>query len=204
MTQLATDQQLTLQAFQAAVDTYNQRGIALPEAIATIANTLTPHIDRLDTLAEIDPAFDMAYQSARSALQNQSSQRAKFIDSTESTFEHPPNGFHLADPQPNNNGHSTHIAPATTNGHTKTGPPPTIKRFVLATDANAVEKHYFQQYIAQLKQLNPQWTVTLDACSTGEAEAYVMFPQDENYKLNRAAYAAAQIVTQFFSPAKIR
>jgi hypothetical protein len=38
MTQLAADQQLTLQAFQAAVDTYNQRQMALPEAILRGSN----------------------------------------------------------------------------------------------------------------------------------------------------------------------
>jgi hypothetical protein len=39
MTQLAADQQLTLQAFQAAVDTYNQRHIALSEKLPR----LPPH-----------------------------------------------------------------------------------------------------------------------------------------------------------------
>jgi hypothetical protein len=203
MTQLAADQQLTLQAFQAAVDTYKQRQLALPAPIAPISESLEAHIAQLDTLSESDPTFQMLYDSARSALQNQSHQRAKFLDPAASSFDKPQNGFHLADAQPTSNDHLTHIPPAATNGHTKTGPP-TIKRFVLATDVSAVEKQYFQQYIDQLKQLNPQWTVTLDACSTGEAEAYVMFPQDENYKLNRAAYAAAQIVTQFFSPSNRR
>ncbi len=203
MTQLAADQQITLQAFQAAVDTYNQRRLALPAPIAAIADTLEPHIDRLDALSESDPTFEIVYQAARSALQNQSSQRAKFLDLAGSPIGKPENGFQR-DTIPRTNGHSPPIAPTTTNGHTNAEPPPSIKRFVLATDASAAEKQYFQQYIDQLKQLNPQWTLILDACSTGEAEAYVMFPQDENYKLNRAAYAAAQIVTQFFSPSKIR
>jgi hypothetical protein len=201
---LAAHQQLTLQAFQSAVDSYQQRGIVLPEKIAPITDTLESHIAQLDSLSESDPHFEMLYQAFRSGAQNDSSQRAKFLDTSVQPNRSNQNGFHAVEIQPNSDGHAPSPGSTESNGHANSGPPPVIKRFVLATDASAVEKQYFQQYIDQLKQLNPQWTVTLDACSTGEAEAYVMFPQDENYKLNRAAYAAAQIVTQFFSPSKIR
>jgi hypothetical protein len=83
MTQLAADQEITLQAFQAAVDTYNQRRLDLPEGIAAIANDLESHIDQLDALSEIDPTFEIAYQTVRSDLQSRSSQRAKFLDTSE-------------------------------------------------------------------------------------------------------------------------
>jgi hypothetical protein len=122
MPQLAADQQLTLQAFQAAVDTYQQRGLALPEKIAAIGDALESHLDQLDALSESDPTFEMVYQAARSALQSQSSQRAKFLDTAASAIDKTQNGFHSADAQPTN-GHSLHIPPIATNGHTKTGPP---------------------------------------------------------------------------------
>jgi hypothetical protein len=203
MTQLAADQQLTLQAFQAAVDTYNQRHIALPEKIAAIAATLESHIDRLDALSESDSAFEMVYQGARSALQSQSSHRAKFLD----TSAKPPTNGH-APPEVTSASHAAEPASSESNGHTAHHHPPNnaapspapIKRFILATNASEPEKQYFHSYIAQLKQLNPNWNVSPDHCQAGEAEAYVMFPQDENYKLNRAAYGAAQLITQFFSP----
>jgi hypothetical protein len=83
MTQLAADQEITLQAFQAAVDTYNQRGLDLPESIAAIANDLESHIDQLDFLSERDPTFEMVYQAVRSNLQSTSSQRAKLLNPPE-------------------------------------------------------------------------------------------------------------------------
>jgi hypothetical protein len=194
MTQLAADQQLTLQAFQAAVDTYNQRQLALPAAIHAIAPSLEQHLNQLDRLSEIDPTFEMLYQSARSALQTQSSQRAKFLDpsalnSGNITQSRTPANANPPD-QNGENGHQTE--PATTVSQP-------IKRFVLATNATEAEKQYFHHYIEQLKQLNPGWSITPDVCNPGEAEAYVVIYQDENYKVNHAAYAAAQIVNQFFT-----
>jgi hypothetical protein len=81
MTQLAADQQLTLRAFQAAVDTYNQRQMALPEAIPPIL----PHLDQLDSLSETDSTFEMLYQAARSALQN-GSDRTRFLDTSSLSY----------------------------------------------------------------------------------------------------------------------
>jgi hypothetical protein len=199
MTQLATDQQLTLQAFQAAVDTYKQRGIALPEAIATIANTLAPNIDRLDILAEIDPAFDMAYQSARSALQNQSSQRAKFLDTSAPPNRSAQNGFHTVEIKPDSNGHSPSPGSPESNGHNKTGPPPVIKRFVLPLGFSAADREHFDRYIQRLRQLNPQWVVSPDHRRPGEADAYVMLHNDENYATNHAVYLVDQVLNQAFT-----
>jgi hypothetical protein len=199
MTQLATDQQLTLQAFQAAVDTYKQRGIALPEAIAAIADTLAPHTDRLDILAEIDPAFDMAYQSARSALQNQSSQRAKFLDTSAPPSRSAQNGFHTVEIKPASNAHSRSPGSPKSNGHNNTGPPTPIKRFVLPLGFTESERAYFDQYIQSLKQLNPEWVVAPDRCQPGEATAYVMLYNDENYTTNHAVYLVDQVLNQAFT-----
>jgi hypothetical protein len=74
MTQLAADQQITLQAFQSSITAYQQHGIALPEKIATIHESLEQHIDDLDNLAKGDPTFEMLYSATRSSLQNQASQ----------------------------------------------------------------------------------------------------------------------------------
>jgi hypothetical protein len=146
------------------------------------------------------------YQGARSALQSQSIHRAKFLDTstTPPTNGHAPPAVTSA-----SNGHAAGPSTSQSNGHA-THPPnraakspaPKIQRFILKTNASKPEKQYFHNYIAQLKQLNPQWNVSLDTCQAGEAEAYVMFPQDENYTLNRAAYGAAQLITQFFSPSQ--
>jgi hypothetical protein len=87
MIQLEADQELTLQAFQAAVDTYRQRGLDLPERIAAIADTLETHIDQLDALSEIDPTFEMIYAAVGSALYN-SSQRAKLLNPPETIYRY--------------------------------------------------------------------------------------------------------------------
>jgi hypothetical protein len=116
MTQLAADQQITLQAFQAAVDTYKQRGLDLPESIAAIANSLESHIDQLDALSEIDPTFEIAYQTVRSSLQKTSSQRAKLLNPPET--DKPNNSIHVTSTINGNN-----PPPVETNGQHKTGPP---------------------------------------------------------------------------------
>jgi hypothetical protein len=200
MNPLAADQTLTLQAFQAAVDTYQQRGLALPPAIAAIAPTLEPHIHQLDALSEIDPTFEMLYQTARSALQTQSSQRAKFLDTsaypaTDLSHQQSSAPFHWPAPD----------AHSTSNGHTtrrdlKPSPAsPPIKRFVLPLGHTEAERHYFGQYIRDLQHLNPQWVVAPDHCRPGEADAYVMLYHDENYSTNHAVYLIDQILNQSFT-----
>jgi hypothetical protein len=90
MTQLTADEQTILQAFQAAVATYKQQGRDLPEEIAAIGDQLEPNIEWLDALSEGDPTFEMVYKSTKSALQIQSSQRAKFIDTAALPSSQPP------------------------------------------------------------------------------------------------------------------
>jgi hypothetical protein len=192
MTQLAADQQLTLQAFQAAVDTYNQRHIALPAKIADIAAALEPHIDRLDALSESDLAFEMVYQGARSALQSQSSHRAKFIGPAELPSTRPTSS-------PASNGHTS----PSSNGHAQiTSAPasqPAVKRFVLPLGFTQPERQYFDQYIQELKQLNPQWIISPDHCRPGEADAYVMLYNDKNYPIHHALYLVDQVLNQAFT-----
>jgi hypothetical protein len=198
--QLAAHQQLTLQAFQSAVDSYQQRGIVLPEKIAPIADTLESHIAQLDSLSASDPHFEMLYQAFRSGDQNDSSQRAKFLDTSAPPSRSTQNGFHAVEIKPNSNGHSSKPVSTESNGHTKTGPPPAIKRFVLPLNATAQEREHFTHYISQLQQLNPQWMLSPDLTHPDETEAYVMIPNDENYEVNYAAYSASQMLTSFFQP----
>jgi hypothetical protein len=200
MIQLEADQKLTLQAFQAAVDTYRQRGLDLPERIAAIADTLETHIDELDSLSEIDPTFEMIYEAVGSALYN-SSQRAKLLHPPETPKPH--NGI------PTTNGNSTHTSPpttndhsthnSTTNGHKQTGPPPVIKRFVLPLGFSPADRQQFDQYIQELRQLNPQWVIAPDHCRPGEADAYVMLYNDEHYTTNHAVYLVDQVLNQAFN-----
>ena len=76
---------------------------------------------------------------------------------------------------------------------------PPLKRFVLPVNATEVEKQYFDQYIQQLKQLNPQWIVSLDYCNPGEAEAYIMIYKDDNYVVNHAMYSLDKFFTKAFT-----
>ncbi len=203
MNQLAPHNQITLEAFQAAVDTYRQCGLNLPESIAEIADSLEQHIARLDSLSEIDPSFEIAYKAVRSTLQNSSSQRAKFLDTSETTKPHngnhtkTSNGNSAPTPHPTTNGHSTQNS--TTNGHKQTGPPPVIKRFVLPLEFSPADRQQFDQYIQELRQLNPQWVIAPDHCRPGEADAYVMLYNDEHYTTNHAIYLADQVLNQAFN-----
>jgi tetratricopeptide (TPR) repeat protein len=180
---LAADQLLTLDAFKAAIATYHQRQLVLPPAIAAIADALESHIDHLDRLSESDDTFDLLYQTARSALQTQSSQRAKFLDPTAA-----------ADPNQSLSAHGE--IPAIVEA-----PPasPPIKRFVLSRGYTDVEQQAFAQYIQILKQLNPQWIVVPDTCDTSEAEAYIMLYNDERYQINHVDYIASQLISRFLS-----
>lgn len=198
MTPLAADQLLTLDAFKAAISTYHQRQRALPPAIAAISDALESHVDHLDRLSETDDTFEMLYQTARSALQTQSSQRAKFLDTTAAA---------ALNQSPSTQGEIPAII-ATGNGHPPVTPhhnavphpaSPPIKRFVLPQGYTEAEQQYFSRYIETLQQLNPQWIVTADTCNTSEAAAYVMLYNDENYPVNHAAYIASQLISRFFS-----
>ena len=85
--------------------------------------------------------------------------------------------------------------------HDKTPTPtesPPLKRFVLPVNATEAEKQYFDQYIEQLKQLNPQWVVSLDYCNPGEAEAYIMIYKDDNYIVNHATYSLDKFLARAF------
>jgi hypothetical protein len=203
MIQLEADQKLTLQAFQAAVDTYKQRGLDLPERISAIADTLENHIDELDALSEIDPTFEMIYEAVGSALYN-SSQRAKLLNPPETAKTQ--NGNHTASngnsahtPHSTTNGHSAHNPTHTTNGHNQTGPPPVIKRFVLPLGFSPADRQQFDQYIQELRQLNPHWVIAPDHCRPGEADAYVMLYNDEHYTTNHTTYLVDQVLNQAFN-----
>jgi hypothetical protein len=204
---LAAHHQLTLQAFQAAVDSYQQRGIPLPERIAPlvsdrpegIAQSLESHINQLDALSESDPHFEMLYQAFRSGSQNESSERAKFLDTSAPPSRSAQNGFHTVKIKPASNGHSPSPVSPESNGHNKTGPPPVIKRFVLPLGFSAADREHFDRYIQQLRQLNPQWVVAPDHCRPGEADAYVMLHNDENYTTNHAVYLVDQVLNQAFT-----
>jgi hypothetical protein len=205
--QLAAHHQLTLQAFQSAVDSYQQRGIALPEQIAAlvsdrpevISQSLESHLNQLDALSESDPHFEMLYQAFRSGAQNDSSQRAKFLDTSAPPNRSAQNGLHAVEIKSERNGHAPSPGSPESNGHTNTGPPTPIKRFVLPLGFTESERAYFDQYIQSLKQLNPEWVVAPDRCQPGEATAYVMLRNDENYTTNHAIYLVDQVLNQAFT-----
>jgi hypothetical protein len=76
---------------------------------------------------------------------------------------------------------------------------PKLYRFTLPTHATAPQQQQFQTYITELKQLNPNWIVSPDRPQPGEAEAYIMIYNDDNYKVSLAAHIAGQLITDFVS-----
>jgi hypothetical protein len=196
---IQTDQKLTLQAFQTAVDTYRQRGLDLPERIAAIADTLETHIDELDSLSEIDPTFEMIYEAVGSALYN-SSQRAKLLNPPETTRPHS-NGFHTT-----SNGNSSTTQPPKTNGHHQTAEPiepthqPTIYRYTLPHSATIQETNAFQQQVEAIRQANPDWVISFDRPQPGESDAIVMIHKDHDYPTTHAAYIANRTINDVVAP----
>ena len=188
MPQLADHQQITLEAFQAALQTFKQLGSQLPDGISAIVNDLETNIDKLHYLSKLDRDFEICYKSARSALQSNTGERNKRLTPT------------------NGNGTTTQkvdaapIAIPVTNGKTPTPTEsPPLKRFILPVNATESEKKYFYQYIEQLKKLNSQWIVSLDYCNPGEAEAYIMIYKDDNYVVNHATYSLDKFLARAFT-----
>jgi hypothetical protein len=189
MQQLADDQQITLEAFQAALRTFQDLGKPLPDEINAIVDDLENNIDRLHRLSKLDRDFAFGYQTARSALQSQTGERNKRLTpiNGNGTIEQKADTVPTIDPPA-----------ANSKTPTPTESPP-LKRFVLPINATEAEKQYFDQYIAQLKQLNPQWVVSLDYCNPGEAEAYIMIYKDDNYVVNHAMYSVDKFLARAFT-----
>ncbi len=200
MPQLADDQQITLEAFQAALRTFQQLGKPLPDEINTIVEDLENNIDRLHRLSKLDREFAFGYQTARSALQSQTGERSKRLSPTNGNGSTTQKVDILPLVKPQQQPAGTGIASPVTHSKTSnpTEPPP-LKRFVLPVNATEAEKQYFAQYIEQLKQLNPQWVVSLDYCNPGEAEAYIMIYKDDNYIVNHAMYSVDKLLTRVFT-----
>ena len=196
MQQLNDNHQLTIDAFRTAIHLFEQNGKPLPNEISAIVHDLESNMAILDRLSENYPDFETYYQTARVILQSQSSERNKRLTSTNS------NGTttQRVDLKPLAKPPEMGIDPPVTNGKapTPTESPP-LKRFVLPVNATEAEKQYFDQYIQQLKQLNPQWVVSLDYCNPGEAEAYIMIYKDNNYVINHAMYSVDKLLTRVFT-----
>lgn len=189
MQQLNDNHQLTIEAFRTAIEMFKQNGKQLPDEISAIAHDLENNIARLDHLTENDSDFETYYQTARIILQSQTGERNKRLTPTNGngTIEQKADTVTPIDPPA-----------ANAKNPTPTESPP-LKRFVLPVNATEAEKQYFDQYIAQLKQLNPQWVVSLDYCNPGEAEAYIMIYKDDNYVVNHAMYSIDKFLARAFT-----
>ena len=204
MQQLNDNHQLTIDAFRTAIEMFEQNGKPLPDEINAIVHDLESNIARLDRLSENDSDFETYYQTARVILQSQTGERNKRLTPTNGNGgiaqKVDPEPLALAKPLPQQKPLETGIAPPISNGKTSTPTEsPPLKRFVLPVNATETEKQYFDQYIEQLKQLNPQWVVSLDYCNPGEAEAYIMIYKDNNYVINHAMYSVDKLLTRVFT-----
>ena len=202
MQQLNDNHQLTIDAFRTAIEIFEQNGKPLPDEINAIVHDLENNIARLDRLSENNSDFETYYQTARVILQSQTGERSKRLSPTNgngsTTQKVDTVPLPLVKPQQQPAG--TGIALPVTHGNTPTPTEsPPLKRFVLPVNATETEKQYFDQYIQQLKQLNPQWVVSLDYCNPGEAEAYIMIYKDNNYVINHAMYSVDKLLTRVFT-----
>ncbi len=208
---LTSRQTIDLEAFQAVLDVFYQRGFKLPEVIQRIADDPLSHIDDLDEIAEKDPTFDGYYQTARQALQttarkserrlspnsaepkNQSQQTYNFqldhrinenVRGSQSDTVVPVNSGHLSSPSMAPNPESSPVVS------------PPVRRFVLPKGSTEDERVYFAQYIAELKQLNPGWIISPAPRHPNEDDAYVMMYQDANYPATHASILLTEVIEQ--------
>lgn len=81
--------------------------------------------------------------------------------------------------------------------------PPNIHRIVLAANASDRDRQNYQQYLEELKRLNPRWALVPDRPQPDEADAYLIMYQDENYAARHAAYIATRYVSDFCQNLKL-
>ncbi len=74
---------------------------------------------------------------------------------------------------------------------------PSIQRIVLAASASDRDRKNYQQYLEELKRLNPRWALVPDRPQPDEADAYLIMYQDENYAARHAAYIATRYLNDF-------
>ena len=85
MQQLNDNHQLTIDAFRAAIKTFQERGMPIPDEINAIVHDLESNIAILDRLTESHPDFETYYQTARLDLQAESAERNKLLNSPTET-----------------------------------------------------------------------------------------------------------------------
>jgi hypothetical protein len=74
---------------------------------------------------------------------------------------------------------------------------PGIQRIVLAANASDRDRKNYQQYLEELKRLNPDWAIIPDRPQPDETDAYLIVYQDQNYAARHAAYIATRYLNDF-------
>jgi hypothetical protein len=99
------------------------------------------------------------------------------------------------------------IATSPTNASTSSPPAqsssPGIQRIVLAANASDRDRQNYQQYLEELKRLNPRWALVPDRPQPNETDAYLIMYQDENYAARHAAYIATRYLNDFCQNLKL-
>lgn len=204
---------ITLDAFLLALGQLDE---PLPDDIQTqlqaIGHDLPNLVGHLDALAMDYPPLTDRYRQARQAIQSTSQTRKQRFSSPDAVRQ----DLRLAQlvlqaPDPIGTARTledlpalepipaTPIDPAEQPIAASNPTAPNLYRFTLPTYATAQQQQQFQTYIAELKRLNPNWIVSPDRPQPGEAEAYIMIYNDDNYKVSFAAHVAGQLITDFVS-----
>lgn len=75
--------------------------------------------------------------------------------------------------------------------------PPGIQRIVLAANASDHDRQDYQQYLEELKRLNPGWAIVPDCPQSDEADAHLIIYQDENYATRHVTYITTRYLNDF-------
>jgi hypothetical protein len=204
---------ITLDAFLLALGQLDEPlPAALQERLQAIGHDLPNQVGHLDALAMDYPPLADRYSQARQDIQSASQTRKQRFSSPDAVRQ----DLRLAQlvlqaPDPIGTAKTLEalpapepipaapIAPPEATPPTSNSTTPKLYRFTLPTHATAPQQQQFQTYITELKQLNPNWIVSPDRPQPGEAEAYIMIYNDDNYKVSLAAHIAGQLITDFVS-----
>jgi hypothetical protein len=207
--------QLTVDAFVAAVETCRDEGIELPETVWAIAQSPEHHVETLSEMAKQHPQLHTAYRTARKLLRQAEGERNKRMSTNDRTQVKPLRpSSELVFTSPTVAWEEESISTSKSEStppqaffqpqlnHPSLDPVQSIVyRYTLPETASPQAAIAFSKQVEAIRQSNPDWVVTFDHPNPGEADAIVLIRKDEHYAATHAAYLANRTLNQVVGPA---
>jgi len=227
MQSLSPLEQLTVDAFTAALETCQEEGVELPSVVWVVAQSPEQHVTELSEIAKSHPQLNAAYRVARKVLRKAESSRKKrmgiddsvLLRQFNSTLEQPLDSSSKEDTFTTTSNKNSETSENPAKGPTRFGLSkdsdsdaaspsasgrPVIYRYTLPDSASPQAALAFSKQIEMIRQCNPDWVVSFDHPNPGEADAIVLIRKDEHYATTHAAYLMNKTLNQVVGPALAR